>query len=59
MALRDWIYKGAPEVFRCQKDGRLITDRMIRRGLCPGHHLQAPVVLSWWEWSKLWLRLIR
>ncbi len=59
MALRDWVYQGAPEVFRCQRDGRLVTDRMIRRGTCPGHHLRAPVSLTWLEWIGIWLRLIR
>lgn len=59
MAMRDYVPVGTPEVFRCRKDGRLVTDHQIRRGVCPGHYLESPVTLSLWEWLRCWLRLIR
>ena len=36
-------------VFRCQKDWRLLTDRMITKGICEGHSCTNVVILTLWE----------
>lgn len=59
MAMRDYVPVGTPELFRCRKDGALVTDHLIRLGRHAGHHLETPVKLSWVEWITCWLRLIR
>ncbi len=59
MAMRDYVPVGTPQMFRCRRDRRLVTDHMVRLGVCPGHHLEAPISLTLWEWVKCWLRMIR
>ncbi|MFH1231045.1 MAG: hypothetical protein V1709_06055 [Planctomycetota bacterium] len=45
--------------FRCHYDHRIVTDRMIRKGICLGHQLSAANYVSFWEWILIKLHIIR
>jgi hypothetical protein len=45
--------------FRCLDEGRLITSRQIHLGVCVGHKLKAASYVTFWEWVKCKLRIIR
>ena len=48
-----------PRYYRCQKCRRLLTDEMIKAGICAGHRVQFAEWGSLWEWIKIKLGLIR
>lgn len=58
-----WIITldGSPPVnfYRCERDGYLVTDRMIEQGQHLGHRLRDPVHFGWVEWLLVNLRIIR
>ena len=47
------------EFYRCENDWRLLTDRLIKKGACLGHHVRQPVILTLWERILVLLRVIR
>ena len=44
--------------FRCTDEGRLITARQIRQGVCVGHKLKAANYVTLWEWIACKLKII-
>lgn len=44
-------------IFRCQTCGLLLTNRMIARGLCAGHHVRYAMRGTFFEWIYINIRL--
>jgi hypothetical protein len=40
-------------VFRCESCGRLLNDRLIRKGNCKGHRVRNAVYGTFGEWVKV------
>lgn len=49
------------EVFKCEADGGVVTDKIARSplGLHAGHRIVGPKIFSLWEWIQVQLRIIR
>lgn len=43
-------------LYRCQQDGKLVTDEQLAKGQHCGHMIQQPVQLTLLERILLWLR---
>lgn len=48
-----------PKFYRCEKCRKLLTDRMIRKGVCSGHKIGYAEEGTIWEWIKIKIGLVR
>jgi len=46
------------ELYRCKADGTLLTDRLIKKGICAGHQISQPALPDLFELIFIWLRII-
>ena len=53
------FHKTPLELYRCDVDRLLLTDRMMSTGLCGGHHVKQPAVPTLFELLLIYVGIIR
>lgn len=53
------FHKTPIELYRCDVDRLLLTDKMLTTGLCAGHHIKQPAVPTVLELLLIYLGIIR
>jgi len=52
-------FRSPIELYRCKIDGLLLSDNMLTKGYCAGHHLSQPVRPTLVEFILIYIGVIR
>lgn len=52
-------FRSAIELYRCEPDGLLLTDKLMAQGHCAGHRIRQPATPTFFELTLIYLGVLR